>query len=184
MSDAVTKGLIPVGTDEKSYTVMAYMQDSVAWGNVVIKEQIRISTWLRTSAAPDFITIYEGKSLNTTGGGNPKPMSFPEIHLPTKSVLGFHALPPYSDPLDYDPSEPNRRMDPVSVIVGSFRFDALVRLSAITTLGKYIDVTREEFSVLYDLSITCLTVPVLGTMKVPFAIVRQELVTWCVRGLS
>lgn len=181
MSEEAKKSLTRVEPDEKAYAVMAYLQDGVAWGNAVIKEQIRISTWLRTSAAPDFIAIYEGSYLNTTGGGNQKPMSFPEMHIPTKSVLGFHALPPYADPPDYDPTEPNRRMDPVSVIVGNFRFDALIRLSAISTLGKYIDVTREEFSVLYDLNITCLTIPTLGVMKVPFAIVRQQLVSWCVR---
>jgi hypothetical protein len=181
MSEEAAKSATPVGPDEKAYAVMGYLQDGVVWGNAVIKEQIRISTWLRTSAAPDFLTLYEGKYLNTTGGVNQKPISFPELHVPTKSVLGFHALPPYADPLDYDPTEENRRMDPVSVLVGSFRFDAFIRLSAISTMGKYIEVTREEFSLLYDLSITCLTIPTLGTMKAPFAIVRQQLVNWCKR---
>lgn len=181
MTDEVTKGLTPVAEDEKSYAVMAYLQEGVVWGNAVIKEQIRISTWLRTSAAPDFITLYESHYLNTTGGASQKPMSYPEMHVPTKCVLAFHSLPPYADPLDYDPSEPNRRMDPVSVLIGNFKFDALIRLSSISTLGKYIDVTREEFTVLYDLSITCLTIPTLGIMKVPFAIARQQLVSWCVR---
>jgi len=181
MTELNPNGLPPLAEDEKITTVMVYLAQGIAWGNVLTKSQIRVSTWLRTSAAPDFMTLYQANYLLTYGGSTQKPVQYPVMHVPSKELLAFHMMPPNSDPIDYDPTEPNRMLEKASLIVGGFIFEGSIRISSISNLNSYIDVTREEYSTLYDLSITCRPIPSIGTMKVPYALIRQAAVIWCNR---
>jgi hypothetical protein len=183
MTETNPNGMPPLAEDEKVTLVMIYLDQGIVWGNVITKSQIRVSTWLRTTAAPDFITAYQANFLFTYGGTTQKPSQYPVIHIPTSKVLAFHLMPPNSDPIDYDPSEPNRMLERAGLIVGGFIFEGFIRISSISNLNSYIDVTREEYSVLYDLNITCRPIPSLGTMKVPYALVRQAAVLWCNRDI-
>jgi hypothetical protein len=179
MTENSVNGLPAVADDEKITMVMIYLDQGIVWGNVISKSQIRVSTWLRTTAAPDFLTLYQANFLLTYGGTTQKPAVYPVMHIPAPKVLAFHIMPPNSDPLDYDPTEPNRRLEKAGLILGGFIFEGYIRISSISNLNSYIDVTREEFSTLYDLSITCRPIPSLGTMKVPYALIRQAAVMWC-----
>ncbi len=181
MTENNVNGLPPLAEDEKITMVMIYLDQGIVWGNVLTKSQIRVSTWLRTSAAPDFITIYQANFLLTYGGTAQKPILYPVMHIPTPKALAFHIMPPNADPVDYDPTEPNRRLEKAGLILGGFIFEGFIRLSSISNLNSYIDVTREEFTTLYDLTITCRPIPSLGTMKVPYALIRQSAVIWCNR---
>jgi hypothetical protein len=168
--------------DEKAVDVMAYTPTYLCWGEVVVKNQIRISTWLRTAAAPDIVRIYNAKLLITSAPSDPpKPIIFTEIHIPTLQIIAFHLLPPAQEPLDYDPTEPNRRMDPVSVSVGTFRFDGYMRMSIKSNLAKYIEVTKETFTGIYDVDIRSQVVPALGVLHTPFTLVRQNAVIFGTR---
>jgi hypothetical protein len=171
-----------LGLDDKVAPVMVYTALGLIWGEVIVKKQIRVSTWLRTNAAPDDICIYNAKVLITTTPVNPpRPMMFPEIHVANPQILALHLLPPEKDPLDYDPTEPNRVMTPITAVVGTFRFDALMRMAAISNLKKYLEVTRENFTALYEADIYNPTVPALGTMHVPFVLVRQSTTMFALR---
>lgn len=181
MTDSNPNAMPALAPDEKITMVMIYLDQGIVWGNVISKSQIRVSTWLRTSAAPDFLTLYQANFLLTYGGTSQKPIQYPVIHIPTPKVLAFHIMPPNSDPVDYDPTEPNRTMEKAGLIVGGFIFEGFIRIASISNLNSYIDVTKEEYSTLYDLSITCRPIPSLGTMKVPYALVRQSAVMWCNR---
>jgi hypothetical protein len=160
------------GPDEKSAQVMLYLRNNICWGSIVIKQAVRVTTWLRTIAAPNSITIFNGKVLSTTAPGF-KPIVLPEIYIVVPEILVFHLLPPDSDPLDYDPTEPNRHMDAMTAMVANFRIDGFMRMAGKSTLGKYIEVTREIFSSVYDADISCPTNPTLGIMHVPYVLVRQ-----------
>jgi hypothetical protein len=159
--------------NEKVASVMAYTNIGVFWGEVVVKEQIRVSTWLRTNVAPEKMCLYNSKCILTLGTGSPKPISFSEMHLPTAEIVAFHLVPPAKDPVDYDPTEPNRHMEPITAFGGSFRFDGHLRLATTSTLGKYMEIARETFAGLYDVDISNLVMPALGVMHVPFVIIRQ-----------
>jgi hypothetical protein len=181
MTENNANGLPALAEDEKITMVMVYLDQGIVWGNVITKSQIRVSTWLRTTAAPDFMTIYQANFLLTYGGVAQKPVVYPVIHIPTPKILAIHIMPPNSDPLDYDPTEPNRKLEKAGMILGGFIFEGFIRIASISNLNSYIDVTREEFSTLYDLTITCRPIPSLGTMKVPYALIRQSAVMWCNR---
>ncbi len=166
---------IAIKADEKSAPVMFYLPHAVVWGNVVVKQAIRVSTWLRTNAAPDLIALYSARLVLTTPppGSQIKPMTFSEMFIRAGEVLAYHLIPPASDPLDYDPTEPNRHMDPVTAVIGNFRMDGLIRLAGQTGLAHQLDLNREVFTTLYDVSITYPTLPALGVVSVPYLLIRQ-----------
>ncbi|NPV76954.1 MAG: hypothetical protein HPY59_11340 [Anaerolineae bacterium] len=172
-----------VVTGEKSAAVMAYTHNKLCWGEIVIKEQVRVSTWLRTNLAPEVIRIYNAKMLITTAPVESlKPMTFSEIHVPTEKVIAFHLIPPAKDPLDYDPSEPNRQMTPISVLVGAFKVDGFMRMSMQSNLAKYLEITRENFTAIYDAEISSPILSALGIFRVPYLLVRQNAVIFTTRS--
>lgn len=160
--------------DEKVAQVMAYTASALYWGEVVVKQIIRVSTWLRTNTAPDRFPIYNAKCILSTAGAAARPMAFTELHIATSQILMFHLVPPAKDPPDYDPTEPNRYMQPVSLLVGSFRVDGCLRLSTHSNVGKFLEVTHETFTSIYDARITNPVNPSFGAISVPYVLVRQE----------
>ena len=163
-----------LGPDDKVAQVMAYTASAFCWGEVVVKEMVRVSTWLRTNTAPDRFCLYNAKAIITAGGAAARPMSFSELHLATSQVLIYHLMPPAKDPPDYDPTEPNRHMQHVSLLVGSFRVDGNLRLSTRSSVGKFLEITREAFTSIYDARISSPANPTFGTITVPYVLVRQE----------
>lgn len=167
--------LIPyqLADNEKVASVMAYNPLSIYWGEVVVKDQIRVSTWLRTTAAPDSICLYNAKALIINTGETPKPMTFTELHIPTGQILAFHLIPPAKDPIDYDLDEPNRQMIPITILFGTFRVDGNIRLSTRSSLSKYMEISRETYTSIYDAEISNPVMSSLGVIRVPFLLVRQ-----------
>lgn len=163
-----------LGPEEKAAQVMAYTTNSLYWGEVVVKEVIRVSTWLRTNSAPDRVCLYNARALATGSAAPTRPMQFRELYISTNNILIFHLVPPAKDPLDYDPSEPNRMMQPISILVGSFRVDGNLRLSSHSNVSKFLEVTHETFTTVYDAHISNPSNPAFGSIAVPYVLVRQE----------
>jgi hypothetical protein len=159
--------------DEKTASLMLYTSNALIWGEVVVKQAIRVSTWLRTNAAPDMITLYNSKFLMTTTA-NSQPVGFREMIVPVTAVYAYHLIPPASDPLDYDPTEPNRIMVPVTILIGSSRISGKMRMTQSSNVKKYLDVTHESYTSIYDAEITNILMASLGKLKVPYVQVRQE----------
>jgi len=163
-----------LGFDDKVAHVLVYTSSALTKGEIVVKQLIRVSTWLRTNTAPDRLWLYNAKALSTVAGAAVKPASFTELYIPTSKIQAFHLLPPDKDPPDYDPSEPNRHMQPTSLLVANFRIDGHLRLAYQTTVGTFLEITRETFSSIYDARISCPQIPSMAIMSVPFVLVRQE----------
>ncbi len=159
--------------DEKSAHVMIYTMSSLFWGETVVKAVIRVSTWLKTNAVPDWIPLYNAGSIVTSSGTAPRTINFTEMAVPVTQIIAFHLLPPAADPLDYDESEPNRRMEPVNALIGTFQVKGSLRINASAALRRYLEVTRENFTPVYDAEITNLILPAFGPLKVPYLLIRQ-----------
>lgn len=172
MNPAAPQFKINASTGEKIVPVMVYTATSVVWGDLYVKEIVRVSTWLRTNTAPDDLCIFNAKMM-VVGAAAPKAVSFTETHVLAPYINAYHILPPTFDPLDYDPTEPNRKMEPMTALVGSFRMDARMRMATSADLRRYLEFTRETFTPLYDVEISNILQPNLAPMKVPFVLVRQ-----------
>jgi len=169
MSDAA----YPIGDDEKVVPVMIYTPHQLLWGDVIVKKIIRVGSWLRTNAAPDSIRLVNAKAMLAVNPGGARPITYPEMHVYVSNILAFHILPPQVDDLDYDPNEPNRKMEPITALVGAYRFDGNLRLATKSDLAKYVEITREPFTPMYNIEITNLAHPNLGVMRVNHLILRN-----------
>jgi len=158
---------------EKSVPVMLYTHSSMILGEVKVVSQIRVSTWLKTSSAPDIVQISNAKVILTTGAAPSNPLFFPEIHIPNLEILAMHLLPPTSEPLDYDPSEPNRHLLPVSILFNAFKADGALWVSTRVDLAKFIELNRETFTSVYNIQISSPIFTSLPTIRVPMMICRQ-----------
>lgn len=174
--------LYTLGEDDKATPVMIYTDNNLMVGEVVTKKIIRVSTWMRTPMVPQYIAIYSAQIIDLSSGGTPKSQSFGEIFLPSHRVVAFHMRPPESDPLDYDPDEPMRRMEPVTALIGAFRFDGFVRMSTQTDLESYLDVIKESFTSIYDIKVTSPNIPAFKPFQIPFALLRRDRVIFAPRA--
>jgi hypothetical protein len=172
MANESEKRSYTTADDENITAVMAYTDKLLIWGNVITKKALRVSTWLRTQAVPQFIWLHDATILEFSGGA-PKTQTFSELFLPSSLVLAFHIKPPASDPLDYDPNEPMRKMTPATALIGWFRFDGYLRMSTHTELERFLDVSKETFISIYDLAISQPSLPSMGVIRVPMALIRS-----------
>jgi hypothetical protein len=159
--------------DEKATPIMVYTMSGMVWGQIVTKEMVRVSTFLRT-IAPDYVSLYDAHLLPLRAGGPEQALAIPEVHIRTTQVIAMHLLPPASEPHDYDPSETNRKMEPATVIVGPFRFDGLLRTSAMTDLAKHVEITREPFVSVYDIEASLPGMAKLGVIKAAQVLIRRD----------
>lgn len=174
----ITYSLTP---DEKTAQVMIYTTSSMYWGDIIVKNLIRVSTWLRTNTVPDRICLLNAKALVTTASTSIRPASFPELYVAVTQIQALHLIPPAKDPPDYDPTEPNRKMEPVNALIGSFLVKGFVRISGNGNLKKFLEVTREPYTAIYDAEISNYVNPSMGAIAVPFVLIRQETAVFTVR---
>ena len=172
MATAEKTSLYRLEPDEKVAQVMVYTPSTFYWGEVVVKSIIRVSTWLRTNTVPNRISLYNAMGLITLPGC--KPFSYAEVHIPLSQILAFHLIPPAQDPPDFDPTEPNRKTHPINAAFNSFIVKGSLRLSASADLKKFLEVTHESFTSVYDAEVTNPAVQSFRGLNVPYLMVRQE----------
>lgn len=170
-----------LASDEKAALVMIYTHNALIRGEAVVKENIRVSTWLRTDGAPEYIHLVKPQVL-TIAANSVKTQAFDEMYFPASLAIGFHLVPPAKDPLDYDETEANRVMQLVALLVGSFIFRGKLRISARTDLGSSIATSRISWMSLYEADVTNPALPQMGVMHVPMLIVRPLHVTFTLEG--
>ena len=158
--------------NDKVSPVMIYTLNMVVRGEVVTKEQTRVSTWLRTQSAPEFIGLYNAQVLMFGTAVGIQQASFPEFYISAQEILAYHLVPPNQEPPDYDPAEPNRKMEPAVMLVGSFRFNGHLRLATQANVSKYLEIARETFFSMYDVEITNPGLPSTNKLKVPMVLAR------------
>jgi len=163
--------------DEKLSLVMAYTQNGLVRGQAVTKESVRVSTWLRTDGAPEYIRLIQPQLL-ILAGGQVKTSSCGELLVPASQVLGFHLMPPAQDPPDYDESERNRAWVDVTVMITSFLVKGKVRISAQTGFVSSISTSRVAWMSVYEADISNPIVPQMGHIQVPMLVVRPNQVSF------
>jgi hypothetical protein len=160
--------------DEKTIFVMLYSMDSVVRGEAVVKQNVaRVNIWLRTDGAPRYIHILKAQVL-VFGGSPVKSLSYSELYFPTSDIIAFHTLPPTDEPLDYDPNEADRRMEPVDLLVGTFLMKGQIRISTHTEVDNTLESARVSWMSVYDVSIANPYLPQMPTLQVPMVLVNPS----------
>jgi hypothetical protein len=160
--------------DEKTTPVILYTQESLVRGDVVTKQSVlRVNIWLRTDGAPKYMHLLNPQVL-VFGGSPAKAMSYSEIYYPTTQLIGFHIMPPTEEPLDYEPEEANRMMEPVEVLVGTFVMKGQIRISTQTEIGVSLEMARVAWLSLYEAVITNPHLPQMPPMHVPLVLLNPN----------
>jgi hypothetical protein len=163
-------------SEEKIAMVMVYTSNMLVRGEVVAKENARVSIWLRTQGVPNYIHLYKPQAISLLGAV-PKTFSFSEMFVPTAQVVAFHLAPPSQDPLDYDAGEANRMLQPLDVMLGSFLLKGKIRISMQTDVATSLDVMRASWMSLYDVEITNPYMPQFN-VQVPMLLVNPNQVNF------
>ena len=157
---------------------MLYTQTTLVRGDVVTtKNVLRVNIWLRTDGAPKYLHVLKPQVL-VFGGAPVKPLAYSEIYFPTSQVIGFHTLPPTDEPLDYDPNEANRMMQPVEALVGTFVMRGRIRISTQTDIGSSLEVARIAWMSIYEVEVTNPYLPQMPALRVPMALVNPTQVAF------
>jgi hypothetical protein len=177
MSERILESpLSALAPDEIATPVMVYTQNALSWGQLITKKAIRAGIILRSTVLPDYLSIYQAHLMNLQGREIVKPVAFNELHFSIEQIIGFHVMPPNEEPPDYDPDEPNRKMEPITVLVGKFFFHGHVRISDQTNLKTFLDVTKIEFTSMYDVDIAHVSNAGMKPIHVPMCQVRRQAV--------
>lgn len=160
--------------DEKATPVMIYTSNGLSWGNLITKKNILPERILIGVTLPDFITLQNAQVSFSHGISLTKPIKYSELHIPYGEICGYHLMPPQVAQLDYDPSELNRIMTPVNIIVGAFHFLANFRISTQASVKTILDVTKADFFSVYDAQISHPGNQNMKPIQVNFALVSRK----------
>jgi hypothetical protein len=166
-----------LAADEKKSLVMIYTHNSLIRGELITKENVRVSLWLRTQGAPQYIHLLNARVL-LFGGTPPKPLSYAEMYFPTAQIIAFHLARPASEALNYDAKEANRMMVDVDAIIGAFVAKGKIRISSQADLMTAIEVARAAWGSVYDAEISNPFLPQMPSIHVPMLLVSPTNVSY------
>ena len=84
--------MVNLSQDEKSTMVMVYTHNTLVRGEVVTKQDVRVSTWLRTQGVPEYIRLFNSTVLHF-GSGVVKTLAYKEIFIPVSTINCFSPGP-------------------------------------------------------------------------------------------
>jgi len=168
--------------DDKVTPLIVYTVNGMSRGELVSKELVRVSTWLRSVAGITYITLYRAQSMTIAGGPTPQVASYSELHIPINQVVAYHILPPAQEPLDYDPSEPHRKLVPLILSFGPFHALGKLRIGENTNLATHLRTSRETYMSIYDIEVGTPSIPNMAAIKAPLMLVQPNLATFAVKA--
>jgi hypothetical protein len=166
----------PLASDEKLATVMVYTHYMFVRGEIVVKENLRASIWLRTQNVLNYMHLLKPNVLLFTGA-QPKSLSYNEMFVSIKEVIAFHIAPPAEDTVDFDTSELNRVMQFADLMLGSFTLKGKIRISTQSDLATNLDVSHATWMSVYDADISNMYLPQFN-MHVPMLLVNPSTVSF------
>jgi hypothetical protein len=169
-----------IGADEKITPVMFYTANTLIHGELVTKLSIRVNTLMRTQMVPDYLHLLNARILIFPGAGAVQSLSFQEYFITPSQVIAYHTVPPVQEPLDFDPSEPNRKLASVTILFGSFRLNGSLRISMQTDVQTHLSISREIFLSLYEVKISNPIIPNLGILHIPLVLLRPGQVSFAI----
>lgn len=165
--------MIPtLGPEDKATPLMLYTSYGMVRAEVVTKQSVRVSIWLRSDNAPRYLHLIKVHVVLVDGSAI-KTYSYSDVFLPAETVLAYHLLPPASEPMDYDDTEANRRMQPATALLNGFQFRGNLRISTQSDLGTTIEMAHSSWLSFYDVEISNTYLPQLA-IRAPMMLVNPS----------
>jgi hypothetical protein len=132
---------------------MLYTASGMVRAELVTRQNVRVNIWLRTDSAPRYLHLIKVQVV-LVGGNAIKTFSYADVFLPAETVIAYHLLPPASEPMDFEETEANRRMQPATALLNSFLFRGELRISTLSDVGTTIEVARTSWLSFYNVDIS------------------------------
>ena len=173
--------MVNLSQDEKSSMVMVYTHNTLVRGDVVTKQGVRVSTWLRTQGVPEYLRLFNSTVLHF-GSGIIKTLTYKEIFIPVSTLIAFHLAPPVNEPLDFDQSELNRAMVPVTALPGTFQFKGHLRISTKSELSASIELAHSAWLSIYNVDVMNPSMPQMQPIHVELILINPKQISLAVEG--
>jgi hypothetical protein len=170
----MTTNLYTPEPDEKLVPAMIYTAQKVIWGLVVAKQMIRVCTWLQSDMSSNYLTLVDTQILVFGAGRDVKWLKLPTIHIEISQIIAYHTLPPTDESPYYDPDDPHRKMEPVTILTGIYKFDCNIRMAENIDIHTFLGVKTGDFLPIYNVVMSCPLLPSLRPVRTPFALVRTD----------
>jgi hypothetical protein len=168
-----------LASDEKTTTVMVYSPNKLIHGDLVTKINTRVSLLPRMSM-PGYLHFLNTEVL-FFGGSSPKTLAYEEYFFPTERIIGFHLAPPSSEPLDYDPNDPqeaDRTLVDMNMILGAFMLKGKIRISTHADFVANLEAAHMTWLSVYDAEIVNPFLPQMAAIQVPMLLAKPTQVSF------
>jgi hypothetical protein len=166
-----------LSSEEKTTQVMVGTPDMLLWGDLITKQQVRMSIYLNT-LAEDFIPLHRIKMLFMAPAQQVAPVEVPTIFVKQEEILLFLAMHD-TEPLP-DETE-TRKYGPIEVFVGSYHIEGQLLKSPFSTLENMLMVSRAVYLPIYEATVRHVAKPWLGTFSATLVQVRRDRLIVCER---
>ena len=163
--------------NEKTTPVVVYARSKLIQGDLVTKENVRVSIWLRMQELPNYIHLLNAKILFFSGSSS-KSLAYNEYYFPTERIIAFHLTPPASDPLDYEPDASDRTLVKVNMILGEFILKGKIQISTRADFATGLEVSHMTWLSVYEAEITNPFQPQIPVIHAPMLLVNPKLVSF------
>ncbi len=166
----VTERSYTLAPDEKATQVMIGTPDALIWGELVTKEQVRMSAYLNT-LAEEYVTLWNAKILFLVPQEQSAPIERLAAYIRQEEVLVFFAVHD-EEPL---PEEtPTRQYEPVEAAIGSYQIEGSLLKAPISTVQNTLLVSKATYMPIYEAVVRHVANPWLGSFSSSFIHVRCE----------
>ena len=163
--------------DEKTTQVVVYARSRLIQGDLVTKENVRVSIWPRMQDLPNYIHLLNAKIFLFSGSSS-KSLAYNEYFFPTERIIGFHLTPPASDPLDYDPEASDRTLVDIHLVMGEFLLWGKIRISTRADFATSLEVLHSTWLSVYEAEITNPFLSQIPVIQVPMLLVNPRQVSF------
>ena len=160
-------------SNQKATQVMIGTPDTLIWGDLITREQTRVSTFLNT-LAEEFVPLLDAKVLFLAPVQQVPPVQKSRVHIKLEEVLFFYEMGE-SEPLPEQTE--TRRLEVIEVFVASYRIEGMILKSPIADLHTMLLVAKELYTPVYKASIRHVAKPWLGTFTADQVQVRLDRLT-------
>jgi len=158
---------------QKATQVMIGTPDMLIWGDLITREQVKISAFLNT-LAEDFLPLSDAKVLFLAPVQQAAPVEKSRMHVKLEEVMFFYGMTE-SEPLPEQTE--TRRLEPIEVFVTSYRIEGLILKSPIADLHTMLLVAKEAYVPVYQAKIRHVAKPWLGVLTANLVNVRLDRLT-------
>ncbi len=160
--------------EQKISKIMLYQESQIFWGDLILNANISPIHYIHNSQSLTFISLLNAKLINFKRGGELKPVSYSELHIPFQKVLAVHFLPPNIEKYDTSSDVKKSNNFQIDITVGDFIFRGNLIFSNQLSMIQYIKMQSSKFLTLSDVRIIHQTRKDFNKIATPYAFINMS----------